>query len=77
MNAYLMWRLVAGYYPYLPEVDRALLDLLRAELTGQYNLAAAHWRVWYCRELIGEAYRKGGGRTVVLGSPWLAAVVHL
>ena len=44
MNEYLMWRLVAGYMPYLPEQDRAPLDVLRAELTGQSGTGSGRAR---------------------------------
>ncbi|KAF0301682.1 Endothelin-converting enzyme 1 [Amphibalanus amphitrite] len=42
MNEYLMWRLVDGYLPYLPEADRAALDVLRSELTG-VKRQPPHW----------------------------------
>ncbi|XP_037088812.1 neprilysin-11-like [Pollicipes pollicipes] len=66
MNAYLMWRLIAGYYPYLPEHDRAVLDVLRSELTG-VKQPPPHWLT--CTRMTREFFPLAAGALLARDEP--------
>jgi len=66
MNAYLMWRLISGYYPYLAEEDRAVLDVLQYEIAGVIS-APPPWLA--CTRMTREFFPLAAGALLAKADP--------